>query len=130
ASCSSRQRFASGFLQTPSRPCIPCLAASTSPCRVCRGLSPLRGCALPGAPMKDLIVLAARKPSVTPEMIPVSAVDHELSRELRVRPCERPADVVRFDVAPAILDGEVDAGVHLYRPKAARDGGLLHRVEI
>src|SRR6185437_4262901 len=78
--------------------------------------------------MKYLLVLAARKPSVPPEMIPVSAVDHELSRERRVRACERPDHVVRFDVAPAILDGEMDAGVHHHRSKAARDGRLLHRL--
>ena len=52
ASCSSRQRFASGFLQTPSRPGNPCRAANTSPYRVCRGLPPPSGCALPGAPKK------------------------------------------------------------------------------
>lgn len=33
--------------QSPAKP-LP--LASTSPCRVCRGLSPLSGCALPGAP--------------------------------------------------------------------------------
>ncbi len=49
ASCSSRQRFAFGFLQTPSRPGRPCRAANGSPCRVRRGLSPPRRCALPGA---------------------------------------------------------------------------------
>ncbi len=43
ASCSSRQRFASSFLQTPSHPGNPCRAANTSPCRVCRGLSPPSG---------------------------------------------------------------------------------------
>lgn len=53
ASCSSRQRFASSFLQTSSRPENPCRAANTSPCRVCRGLSPPSGCALPGAPKKS-----------------------------------------------------------------------------
>jgi len=52
ASCSSRQRFASGFLQIPSRPGHPCRAANTSPCRVCRGLPPPRACALPGAQRK------------------------------------------------------------------------------
>src|SRR5215475_1402243 len=49
ASCSSRQRFASGFLQTPSRLGRPCRSANTSPCRVCRGLPPPRECTLPGA---------------------------------------------------------------------------------
>ena len=49
ASCSSRQRFASGFLQTPGHPGNPCRAANTSPCRVCRGLPPPSECALPGA---------------------------------------------------------------------------------
>src|SRR6267378_2184672 len=52
ASCSSRQRFASGFLQTPGHPSSPCRAASISPCRVCRGLSPPSECALPGAQTK------------------------------------------------------------------------------
>jgi hypothetical protein len=45
ASCSSRQRFASGFLQTSSHPDRPCRAANGSPCRVRRGLSPLKKCA-------------------------------------------------------------------------------------
>ena len=36
--------------QSPAKP-LP--LASTSPCRVCRGLSPLSGCALPGAPKKN-----------------------------------------------------------------------------
>jgi len=52
ASCSSRQRFASSFLQIPSRPGHPCRAANISPCRVCRGLSPPSECALPGAQKK------------------------------------------------------------------------------
>ena len=52
ASCSSRQRFASGFLQTPGRPGSPCRAASTSPCRVCGGLSPPRECARAGRTKK------------------------------------------------------------------------------
>ena len=52
ASCSSRQRFASSFLRTPGHPRRPCRAANTSPCRVCRGLSPPRECALPGAHKK------------------------------------------------------------------------------
>jgi len=52
ASCSSRQRFASGFLQTPGHPRRPCRAANISPCRVCRGLPPPRECALPGAQKK------------------------------------------------------------------------------
>jgi len=33
----------------PSHPGRPCRAANTSPCRACRGLSPPRECALPGA---------------------------------------------------------------------------------
>ena len=50
ASCSSGQRFAYSFLQIPSRDGHPCRSANTSPCRVCRGLSPPSECALPGAP--------------------------------------------------------------------------------
>ena len=50
ASCSSSQRFAYGFLQIPPRGGHPCRSANTSPCRVCRGLSPPSECALPGAP--------------------------------------------------------------------------------
>lgn len=49
ASCSSGQRFAFGFLQIPPRDGHPCRSANTSPCRVCRGLSPPSECALPGA---------------------------------------------------------------------------------
>src|ERR1035438_7246218 len=50
ASCSSGQRFAYSFLQIPPRDRHPCRSANTSPCRVCRGLSPPSECALPGAP--------------------------------------------------------------------------------
>ena len=39
--CSSGQRFAYGFLQIPPRGGHPCRSANSSPCRVCRGLSPL-----------------------------------------------------------------------------------------
>jgi hypothetical protein len=49
ASCSSGQRFASGFLQIRSRPRHPCRSANSSPCRASRGLSPPSKCALPGA---------------------------------------------------------------------------------
>src|SRR5438128_10201615 len=52
ASCSSGQRFAFSFLQIPPRDGHPCRSANTSPCRVCRGLSPPSECALPGAPNK------------------------------------------------------------------------------
>src|SRR5207249_7802777 len=52
ASCSSGQRFAYSFLRIRSRPRHPCRSADTSPCRVCRGLSPPSTCALPGAPNK------------------------------------------------------------------------------
>ncbi len=52
ASCSLRQRFAFGFLQIRSRPRYPCRSASSSPCRVSRGLTPPRTCALPGAHSK------------------------------------------------------------------------------
>jgi hypothetical protein len=52
ASCSSGQRFAYSFLQIPPRDGHPCRSANTSPCRVCRGLSPPSECALPGAPRK------------------------------------------------------------------------------
>ena len=51
ASCSSGQRFAFSFLQIPPRGGHPCCSANTSPCRVCRGLSPPSECA-PGAPKK------------------------------------------------------------------------------
>ncbi len=50
AGCSSEQRFASSFLRIPPRDEHPCCSANTSPCRVCRGLSPPSECALPGAP--------------------------------------------------------------------------------
>jgi hypothetical protein len=59
ASCSSGQRFVSSLLRTPSHPGRPCRAASTSPCRVCRGLSPPRECALPGAREKKKAVSGA-----------------------------------------------------------------------
>ena len=52
ASCSSGQRFAFSFLRIPPRGGHPCCSANTSPCRVCRGLSPPSECALPGAPKK------------------------------------------------------------------------------
>ena len=52
ASCSSGQRFAFSFLRIRSHPRHPCRSANTSPCRVCRGLSPPSTCALPGAPKK------------------------------------------------------------------------------
>src|SRR5271165_4901889 len=52
ASCSSGQRFAYSFLQIPPRDGHPCRSANTSPCRVCRGLSPPSECALPGAPRR------------------------------------------------------------------------------
>ena len=39
-SCSSGQRFACGFLQTPPRDGRPCRPASSSRCRACRGLPP------------------------------------------------------------------------------------------
>jgi hypothetical protein len=46
------QRFAFSFLQIPPRGGHPRCLANTSPCRVCRGLSPPSECALPGAQMK------------------------------------------------------------------------------
>ena len=52
AGCSSEQRFASSFLRIPPRDEHPCCSANTSPCRVCRGLTPPSECALPGAPTK------------------------------------------------------------------------------
>jgi hypothetical protein len=52
ASCSSGQRFAYSFLQIPSRGGHACRSANTSPCRVCRGLTPPSECALPGAQRK------------------------------------------------------------------------------
>jgi hypothetical protein len=54
AGCSSEQRFAYGFLQIPPHDGHPCRSANTSPCRVCRGLTPPSECALPGAPKKGL----------------------------------------------------------------------------
>ena len=53
ASYSSGQRFAFGFLPIPSRDEHRCRSANTSPCRVCRGLSPPSECALPGAPKQN-----------------------------------------------------------------------------
>src|SRR5438445_1531747 len=47
-----RPGFAYGFLQIPPHDGHPCGSANTSPCRVCRGLSPPSECALPGAPTK------------------------------------------------------------------------------
>lgn len=41
-----------GLPSDPQSPAKPLPLASTSPCRVCRGLAPLSGCALPGAPIK------------------------------------------------------------------------------
>jgi len=68
ASCSSRQRFASGFLQTSSHPDRPCRAANGSPCRVRRGLSSPRRCALPGAqrerPAERGVLVTLASPSV------------------------------------------------------------------
>src|SRR5215216_2317397 len=62
---SSNQRFASGFLQIPPRDGHPCRAASSSPCRACMGLEPIRKCALPGAPKQvafiEAPILAALK---------------------------------------------------------------------
>ena len=55
ASCSSGQRFASGFLQIRSHPRHPCHSANSSPCRASRGLAPPSKCALPGAPKKNRI---------------------------------------------------------------------------
>ena len=48
-SVSSSQRFACGFLQIPPHDGHPCRPANSSPCRVCRRLSLLNECALPGA---------------------------------------------------------------------------------
>jgi hypothetical protein len=59
ASCSSGQRFAFSFLRIPPRGGHPCCSANTSPCRVCRGLSPPSERALPGAPKKRGSVFAA-----------------------------------------------------------------------
>ena len=52
AGCSSEQRFACSFLRIPPRHGHPCCSANTSPCRVCRGLTPPSECALPGARIK------------------------------------------------------------------------------
>jgi hypothetical protein len=65
--CSSGQHFAFGFLQISPLDEHPCRSANTSPCRVCRGLTPpshqfdyhsQSGCAyaqraMPGAPKKN-----------------------------------------------------------------------------
>jgi hypothetical protein len=59
AGCSSEQRFAYGFLRMPPRDGHRCPSANTSPCRVCRGLTPPSECALPGAP-KEKSLAAAR----------------------------------------------------------------------
>jgi hypothetical protein len=52
AGCSSEQRFAYSFLRIPPHGGHPCPSANTSPCRVCRGLTPPSECALPGAPVR------------------------------------------------------------------------------
>src|SRR5207245_10016157 len=54
ASCPSGQRFAFSFLRIPPREGHPCCSTNTSPCRVCRGLSPPSECALPGAPREKV----------------------------------------------------------------------------
>ena len=64
AGCSSEQRFASSFLPIPPRDGHPCCSANTSPCRVCRGLTPPSECALPGAPRKGLRSDCSAGPSV------------------------------------------------------------------
>jgi len=48
-SCSSGQRAAIKFPSDSQSPTTPLPSANTSPCRVCRGLSPPSKCALPGA---------------------------------------------------------------------------------
>ena len=60
--CSSAQRFAFGFLQTPPRGGSPCRLASSSPCRACKGLSPPTRCALPGTPKQNGPAAQARSP--------------------------------------------------------------------
>ena len=37
---------------------------------------------------------------------------------------------MRLDIAPTVVDGEVDAGIHHYRTEAGGDGLLLHGLEI
>ena len=64
ASCSSGQRFAFSFLQIPPRDGHPCCSANTSPCRVCRGLSPPSECALPGAPTRKGAIARAPQCSI------------------------------------------------------------------
>src|SRR5262249_15700671 len=64
ASCSSDQRFACGFLPIPSRDGHRCRSANTSPCRVCRGLSPPSECALPGAPNEKAFHWSGRPDSL------------------------------------------------------------------
>ena len=53
--CLSSRRFAFGYLRTISHEYRPIRSANSSPCRVCRGLSPPSGCALPGAQIKNRI---------------------------------------------------------------------------
>src|SRR5579862_4740989 len=72
ASCTSGQRFAFGFLQIRSRPRHPCRSANTSPCRVCRGLSPPSKRALPGTTKK-------RRPGRAPK----NTAEEKLPRDTR-----------------------------------------------
>src|SRR5579875_3567376 len=81
ASCSSGQRFAYSFLQIPSRDGHPCRSANTSPCRVCRELSPPSKCALPGARRKgrsSSALFIARTVQVLRSMQPEIDVDDHL----------------------------------------------------
>src|SRR5690625_2972691 len=64
AFCSSGQRFACGFLQIPPHGGHPCRPANSSPCRVCRGLTPPSECALPGAQAKEATPIGAASPAL------------------------------------------------------------------
>gem|GEM_PF-6153360 len=58
-SCSSSQRFACGFLQTPPRGGSPCRPANGSRCWAHRGLTPPSRCALPGTHKKTPLLGAS-----------------------------------------------------------------------
>src|SRR5437773_3056588 len=92
ASCSSGQRFAFSFLRIRSRPRHPCRSASTSPCRVCRGLSPPSTCALPGAQKNEAADFSCRAPlqrnplrAPRVQRLPAAALEHLLLEAFHTR---------------------------------------------
>ena len=107
ASCSSRQRFASGFLPTPGHPGKPLPFANTCPCRLCRGLSPPSGCALPGAPKKRRSPRGLRR----------SLLEHNYLRTKAVRAATASK---RPSVGPDRTRGNEPARILLWHPKPAR----------